>query len=74
MEGGARLNYACLQERIVDELVVTITPTLSGQKGAAALVDGEDPLGNPFLKLKLLDQQVLETGELVCRYNVLNRR
>lgn len=68
VEGGGRLNYACLQERVVDEICVTITPFLSGDTTAVSLADGPQPLGLPFLKLTLLSCTQAQTGELFLRY------
>ncbi|MEW6593433.1 MAG: RibD family protein [Thermodesulfobacteriota bacterium] len=70
VEGGAHLNYAALQQGVVDEVLVTITPKLSGQAGAASLADGPAPLGSPFLDLTLLACEQAATGELFCRYRV----
>jgi riboflavin biosynthesis pyrimidine reductase len=68
VEGGGRLNYACLQAKIVDELCVTMTPFLSGDKAAASLADGPQPLALPFLKLMLLSCTQAENGEIFLRY------
>ena len=71
VEGGGKLNYACLLEGVVDEILLTITPKLSGDRAAATLIDGPAPLGNPFVDLALLDCEQAETGEIFCRYKVL---
>jgi diaminohydroxyphosphoribosylaminopyrimidine deaminase/5-amino-6-(5-phosphoribosylamino)uracil reductase len=70
IEGGARLNYAALSERVVDEICLTIAPKLSGEKGAASFADGAVHLGKPFLDLKLLDCRPRDTGEIFLRYEV----
>lgn len=70
IEGGARLNYAALRQGVVDELLITITPKLSGESGARTLADGPTPLGAPFLDLTLLACEPAATGELFCRYQV----
>ncbi|MEW6501250.1 MAG: dihydrofolate reductase family protein, partial [Thermodesulfobacteriota bacterium] len=70
IEGGGRLNYAALRQGVVDELLVTVTPKLSGRMGAATLADGPVPLGAPFLDLTLLACEQAESGELFCRYQV----
>jgi len=74
VEGGGRLNYAALRQGVVDELLVTITPKLSGEAGAATLADGRAPLGAPFLDLTLLSCEQAPTGELFCRYRVNHPR
>lgn len=70
IEGGGCLNYAALQQGVVDELLVTITPKLSGHAGVATLVDGPAPLGAPFRNLALLACEQAPTGELFCRYGI----
>jgi len=72
VEGGGRLNYACLAEGVVDEMYLTITPKLSGDRDAALLVNGSGPLGTPFLSLALLSCESAATGEIYVRYRVLN--
>lgn len=71
IEGGARLNYSCLAEGIVDEIFLTVAPYLSGERLAATLADGDRPLGCPFLALELLSCEPVETGELFLRYRVI---
>ena len=70
VEGGAHLNYHALHQGVVDEVLVTITPKLSGEIGARTLADGPAPLGAPFLDLTLLACEQATTGELFCRYQV----
>jgi len=74
IEGGARLNFAALAEGIVDELVLTVAPRLSGDRGAATLADGPGRLGQPFLALDLLECLAAETGELFLKYRVVKDR
>ncbi|MGC8735672.1 MAG: RibD family protein [Dissulfurimicrobium sp.] len=73
IEGGAGLNYSALYEGIVDELHLTITPKLSGEKGAPSLADGPLPLGRPFLDMKLFESRVEESGEVFLRYKIKKR-
>ncbi len=73
LEGGGVLNYQALHQGIVDELLVTIAPKLSGQRQAAGLVSGDTPLGTPFLELELLSCRPAESGELFCRYLVKHK-
>jgi riboflavin biosynthesis pyrimidine reductase len=70
VEGGGRLNHAALAEGVVDEILVTIAPRLSGKHGDTSLVDGSGHLGNPFLELALLESRAAETGELFVRYGI----
>ncbi|MGW8287556.1 MAG: RibD family protein [Desulfobulbales bacterium] len=70
LEGGARLNYAALAEGIVDEILLTVMPYISGKQGAASLADGPQLLGNPFLQLELLKAEPVLTGELFLHYRI----
>ena len=70
IEGGAKLNYSALSEGVVDEVLLTIAPKLSGDEGAASFADGPRHLGEPFLPLKLLECQTASTGEVFLRYKV----
>jgi len=71
IEGGARLNYAALAEGAVDEIFLTLAPKISGKTDTAALADGPDFLGRPFLPLELLECNPAETGEIFLRYRVV---
>ena len=71
IEGGARLNYAALAEGVPDEIVLTMTPKLSGDEAAPSLADGPGGLGRPFLSLALLECRPAISGELFLRYQVL---
>lgn len=70
LEGGARLNYSALRERVVDEIMVTVTPLLSGGEKAPTLVEGPEPLGSPFLALELLSCRQDAGGEIFTHYRV----
>ena len=70
IEGGAKLNYALLKERIVDEILLTITPKVSGDCQAASVADGPVPLGDPFLELEMVDCQCMDNGELFLTYRL----
>lgn len=70
IEGGGRLNYACLRQGVVDEILLTLTPKLSGDRNAASLCSGPSPLGDPFLSLALVSCETAETGELFVKYRV----
>jgi len=72
VEGGGRLNYFCLKQGIVDEMLVTIAPKLLTSNRGTPLVDGERNLGAPFLDLELVSCKChLKTGELFLRYKVV---
>ena len=70
IEGGGRLNYACLRQGVVDEILLTLTPKISGDRGAASLCGGPGPLGEPFLPLTLVSCEAAPTGEVFLRYRV----
>ena len=70
VEGGGRLNYACLRQGVVDEILLTLTPKLSGDQEAASVCGGSGPLGEPFLPLTLVSCETAETGEVFLKYRV----
>ena len=70
LEGGGRLNYACLRQGVVDEILLTLTPKISGDKGAPSLCGGAGPLGEPFLPLTLVSCEPAATGEIFLKYRV----
>ena len=70
IEGGGKLNYAALLEGVVDEFFITIAPKLSGDSQASLLIDGERPLGAPFLNLELISCEAAPNGEIFTRYRV----
>lgn len=74
LEGGGRLNFLALAQGVVDELLVTITPKLSGNRHVTTLADGDQPLGDPFLDLSLLSCRRAASGELFCHYRVRKNR
>ena len=70
IEGGGRLNYACLRQGVVDEILLTLPPKISGARGAASLCGGPGPLGDPFLPLTLVSCEAAPTGEVFLKYRV----
>ena len=70
IEGGGRLNYAALAEGVVDEIYLTIMPSVSGEKTAASLADGPELLGKPFLPLEMLSCDPVSSGEVFLHYRV----
>ena len=70
IEGGSRLNYSALYEGVVDELYLTITPRLLGEKGMPGLADGPVPLGWPFLDMELIECRAARTGEVFLSYRI----
>ena len=76
VEGGGMLNYACLCEGIVDEIMLTVVPRVSGKRGAASLAAGPAGLGldAPFFNLELVGVRPAQTGEIFCHYKVIRKR
>lgn len=70
VEGGGKLNYSSIAEGVVDEIVVTITPNISGNKNSALLVDGPVDSNLPLVNLELLSSRVGKSGEIFARYRV----
>jgi riboflavin biosynthesis pyrimidine reductase len=71
IEGGAQLNYTALAEGVVDEILLTIMPYISGDRNGSTLADGPGLLGDPFLKLELLSSEPVSTGEIFLHYRIL---
>jgi len=70
IEGGAQLNYTALAQGVVDEILLTIMPFVSGERGASTFADGPKFLGAPFLELELLSSEPVSTGELFLQYRI----
>jgi len=68
IEGGAVLNYAALAQGVVDEILLTIMPFISGKNEGPAFADGPKFLGDPFLEFELLSCETVSTGELFLHY------
>ena len=68
IEGGAKLNYSALAQGVVDEILLTIIPFISGEQNGPAFADGPKYLGNPFLELELLSCESVSTGEVFLHY------
>ena len=70
IEGGGSLNYAALSEGIVDEIYLTIMPSVSGEKAGTSLADGSKLLGQPFLSLEILSCEPVSSGEIFLHYRI----
>ncbi len=70
VEGGGELNWGLVKDGLVDELYVTVAPSLLGGRSAPTLLEGE---GFPLAGRRRLE--LLELGrqgdEVYCRYAVL---
>ncbi len=71
VEGGGGLNYSCLREGMIDEIILTIAPFISGERGTATVADSEEKISS-LLKLELKECTCSsETGEIFTRYRVI---
>jgi len=70
IEGGGRLNFLALQHGVVDEVMVTITPQISGHDQAASLAQGQAGISQAAFQLKLLNCTTTESGEIFSHYKV----
>jgi len=70
IEGGGSLNYASLSEGVVDEIYLTIMPSVSGEKAGTSLADGPKLLGRPFLPLEMLSCEPVSSGEIFLHYRI----
>ena len=70
VEGGGELNWAFVREDLLDELHLTVAPSLLGGREAPTLLEGEGFLMDQRRRLRLLD--LARVGdELFCRYAVV---
>ena len=70
VEGGGELNWGFFRDDLVDELYVTIVPTILGGREAPTPCEGD---GFPMAdrkRLRLLASEAIE-GEIFCRYAVV---
>jgi 2,5-diamino-6-(ribosylamino)-4(3H)-pyrimidinone 5'-phosphate reductase len=70
LEGGGTLNWEFIHKRLVDELIVTITPYVVGGKNATTLVEGDgfSKIANST-KLKL-QNIIRQQNEIVLHYYI----
>lgn len=74
VEGGGELNWSLFRLGMVDELVVTISPTIVGGRDATTLVEGEGfPKISKAIKMELTKIFKTNSGELVLYYKVLSK-
>ena len=69
VEGGGELNWTLLELDLVDELYVTIAPTLLGGKDAPTLLEGAGWPMKQQRRLRLMELE-REGDELFCRYSI----
>jgi len=68
-EGGGELNWALLEQDLVDELYVTVAPTLLGGRDAPTLLEGTGLAMADQQRLRLVDLH-REGDELYLRYAI----
>tara|TARA_Y100000780_G_C13635532_1_gene398318 strand:- start:530 stop:1189 length:660 start_codon:yes stop_codon:yes gene_type:complete len=72
VEGGGEINWSMLTNGLVDEIIVTIAPTIVGGRSAITLVEG---IGftkvNNSLKLKLQKIRKIDS-EVILYYKIIN--
>ena len=69
-EGGGELNWQLIRDDLVDEIFVTIAPSLLGGRDAPTLLEGDGLAMSDQRRLRLVDLH-REGDELYCRYAVL---
>lgn len=72
VEGGGKLIYLFLKDRLVDEMYVTLCPKIVGDSGAPALVTGGGFQNNQILNLELLSQEAVG-DEIFLHYHVIKK-
>lgn len=69
LEGGGELNYSFLEEKLVDEIYITITPRVLGGGSAPTPVDGRGFLWTSQVGLRLVSAR-RRGEEVFLRYRV----
>jgi 2,5-diamino-6-(ribosylamino)-4(3H)-pyrimidinone 5'-phosphate reductase len=68
LEGGGTTNWDFVNQGLVDEVIVTVTPYLVGGKEAKTLVDGDGfSMISKSLRLKL-HKVVRKNDEIILHY------
>lgn len=70
VEGGGELNWSFVREGLVDEIFVTVAPSLLGGRSAPTLLEGEGFSMDRRVPLRLLSVD-RQGDELYCRYEVV---
>jgi riboflavin biosynthesis pyrimidine reductase len=71
IEGGAKLNYTALAEGVVDDILLTILPYISGDSNSPTFAQGPNQLGEPFMEFSLEACETVSTGEVFLHYRKL---
>ncbi len=70
LEGGGEVHFAFLEEGVVDDIYVTLTPRLIGGAAAPTILDGRGFLASNHLRLRLISSKRLG-DELFLKYRVV---
>lgn len=71
VEGGGGFNYSCLKEGLIDEILLTIAPFISGDRSASTVAESKEKISS-FVRLELIEcSHSTETGEIFTRYRII---
>ena len=70
VEGGGETNWGFVRDGLLDEIYVTIAPSVLGGRDAPTLCEGEGLAMAHQLRLELFASEIID-GEIFCRYRVL---
>jgi 2,5-diamino-6-(ribosylamino)-4(3H)-pyrimidinone 5'-phosphate reductase len=71
VEGGGEINYSFLKANLVDELYITLTPSIIGGRTSPTVVDGAGFLKDSRILLSLISARRYD-DEVFLRYRVLD--
>jgi len=72
VEGGGNFNYSCLKEGLIDEILLTVAPFISGNRSVSTLADAAAEEVSSFVGLELIEcSHSSETGEIFARYRII---
>ncbi len=69
-EGGGEMNWQLIDNGLVDELFITVAPSLLGGRDAPTAVEGEGFTMERQIRMRLLEMR-REEDEIFCRYEVI---
>jgi 2,5-diamino-6-(ribosylamino)-4(3H)-pyrimidinone 5'-phosphate reductase len=69
-EGGGETNWRLIDDDLVDELFITVAPSLLGGRDAPTAVEGDGFTMERQIRMRLLEMR-REEDEIFCRYEVI---
>jgi 2,5-diamino-6-(ribosylamino)-4(3H)-pyrimidinone 5'-phosphate reductase len=69
-EGGGEMNWQLIHEDLVDEIFITVAPSLLGGRDAPTAVEGDGLTMERQIRMRLLEMR-REEDEIFCRYEVI---